>query len=214
MVKIADYLNSNTRNILVTEAGFSRVLQKLKGDTYATISAYRNQYDKKTNIQRNRDLRGEFNKRKMGVYPLVGYWLECQLEGVSYEDCPKEHIVEVIERSYLVVKRDDQTDEEFKELIIYLTKRFDQDGAVLAMNGKYYVVEPSGNSFHIGNNLTLYKIGQAYSRYVKKMDIPFMFEAEIPGSNIGRQIFQSKGLLYPVGVTRDEMRSLTEVIDD
>jgi hypothetical protein len=73
MVKIADYLNSNTRNILVTEAGFSRVLQKLKGDTYSTISAYRNQYDKKTNIQRNRDLRGEFNKRKMGVYPLVGY---------------------------------------------------------------------------------------------------------------------------------------------
>lgn len=200
-----DYINENSiideipNNNLLSEAGFSRVLQKMKQEDndFAVISAYRDKYSKKENIQRNRKLRAEFNKRKMGVYQLVGHWQECELEDVDYEDCPKEYLFDVIERSYLVVRPADLSQNEFKDLIQQLTKEFNQDASVLSLDGDIYIIEPTGKMSKIGSGVTLNKIKQAYSQHVKQLDIPFVFEAEVPGSNSGRMVFERNNVLYP-----------------
>lgn len=205
-MKFQDYMDKE--EILITEAGLSRILKKLK-DNFAIITAYRRYYDKKENINRNRELRGEFNKRKMGIYPLVGHWKECQLDNVRYEDCPKNQLKDVIERSFLVIKPDEMSIDEFKNLILSLTKKYNQDGSIISIDSTINCIEKSGNMFPIGTGLSLNKISQGYSQYVKKMNIPFVFECELPGGNIGRQLYKSKGLLYPVVDEDDINRMIT-----
>lgn len=193
---IIDHIPNNN---LLSEAGLSRIVQKIKQEDndFAVISAYRNKYSKKENIQRNRKLRAEFNKRRMGVYQLVGHWQECELENVEYEDCPKEHVVDVVERSYLVIRPERLSQDDFKDLIHQLTKEFKQDASVISLDGDIHIIEPTGKMSKIGDNVTLNKINQAYSQHVKKLNVPFVFEVESPSSNSGRMVFENNNVLYP-----------------
>lgn len=203
--------NSNNIN-LITEAGFSRVLGKIKkSESFVIITAYRNEYDKKENIKRNRDLRNDFNKKKMGVYQLVGHWKECQDSEVEYEDCPKNKIVDVIERSYLAVKPEDVKDNEFKNFVVSLVRKFNQDGALLKINNYYNVIDRNGKTFKVGENLSLNKLSQAYSQFVKKMNVPFVFEGmEIPTTNIGKFMATGVGIKYPVG-SFDDLKNWDDI---
>lgn len=192
----SDGLNVN----LITEAGLSRVLNKIENNVFSIITAYRGEYNKYQNITRNRNLRNEFNKRKMGVYQLVGHWRECSVDNVDYNDCPDDKLIDVVERSYLVVKPEDIEYGEFEDIIIDLVNKFDQDGAILKNDKGFFIVESSGNKFKIGSKMVLGKISQAYSQYIKKMDVPFVFEGvEVPNTNFGRQIAKEFGIKYPVG---------------
>lgn len=195
-ISIVDELPNNN---LLTEAGLSRIIQKVKIEKkdFAIITAYRNTYDKQKNIKRNRELRGIFNSKKMGVYPLVDHWRECQLDNVKYEDCPENELEDVIERLYLVIRPESMDWDEFKDMIKSLAKKFEQDGAIISKDGVVNIIEGNGNMFEIGSEMKLNKIAQAYSQYVKKMNVPFVFEAEVPSTNIGRMIFEKNGLLYP-----------------
>ena len=63
---------------------------------FAIITAYRKkkpngiEYTKKEKIQLNRELRYELNKRKLGVYQLVGHWQECTDPSIDdWRKCPK-----------------------------------------------------------------------------------------------------------------------------
>ncbi len=204
-------IDSYPNNNLLTEAGLSRLIQKMKDKDFAVISAYRNEYDKQENIRRNRNLRAEFNSNEMGVYQLVGHWQECSLEGVEYEDCPKNKLIDVIERSYLVVRPGLMNVDEFQELIRKLTDRYNQDAAVLSIDNTIHIITPSGKLTKIGDKITLNKISQAYSQFVKKINIPFVFEAEVPGSNSGRQVFKINNVLYPVVTDKNEFREWKEI---
>ncbi len=176
------------------------ILSKIEHNIFSIITAYRGEYDKKQNITRNRNLRSEFNKRKIGVYQLVGHWRECSIDDVDYRDCPKDKLVDVIERSYLVVKPDDMEYTEFENLIVDLVKKFDQDGAILRNDRGFFIIEGNGNKFKVGSETVLGKIAQAYSQYVKKTDVPFVFEGvEVPTTNVGKQIANELGIKYPVG---------------
>ena len=203
---IDEYPNNN----LLTEAGLSRVLQKIRQEDndFAVISAYRSQYDKKENIKRNRKLRGEFNQRKMGVYQLIGHWRECQLDGVEYEDCPEDQLVDAVERSYLVVRPESMNQEDFKDLIHKMTKQFDQDASVIKLDNTINIIEPTGKVSKIGDKITLNKINQAYSKHVKKQNMPFVFEAEVPSTNMGKKVFQMNNVLYPKGCKNNELREM------
>lgn len=203
---VDEYPNNN----LLTEAGLSRVLQKMKQEDndFAVISAYRTIYDKKENIKRNRKLRGEFNQRKMGVYQLIGHWRECQLDGVDYEDCPEDQLVDSIERSYLVVRPSNMDQGNFKDLIHDMTKRFDQDASVITLDNTIYIIEPTGKMSEIGDKITLNKISQAYSQHVKKQNMPFVFEAEVPSTNNGKRLFEMNNILYPRGCDNNELREM------
>lgn len=214
-MNLKNYLNNDIsiidelpNNNLLTEAGLARLIKKMyqENNDFAVISAYRNMYSKKENIQRNRKLRTEFNKRKMGVYQLIGHWQECSLENVEYEKCPKDKLVDVIERSYLVIRPDNISKDGFKELIRKLTDDFKQDASVICLYAKIFIIEPSGKMEKIGNDITLNKINQAYSQFVKNLYVPFVFEAELPSSNSGKMVFKQNMILYPKNYKIDEVR--------
>ena len=203
-MKLSNYLTKE--KILLTEAGLSRLITKLSQnkDDFAIITAYRDEYSKRENIQRNRELRQEFNKHKMGIYQLVGHWRECQVQNVSYKDCPKDQLKDVIERSYLVIRPIDMKYKDFCEMILLLVNRFDQDAGLICKDGNIFSIEKDGNLMLKGFGLTLNKISQAYSQFIKKLNIPFVFEVEVPGTNFGRELFRDGGLLYPL-VSKDEI---------
>ena len=197
-----------SNNNLISEGSFTRMLNILKTKSFAILSAHRAYFSKQENIQRNRKLRDIFNKKKMGVHQLVGHWLEAP-DGADYEKVDKSKLTDTIERSYLVAKPEDMTNRDFTELILNcLTIDGEtQDSALIHFvldetnlpnqDDKYYILDNKHRFFHIGDNLSIGKTAQAYSQYVKKINVPFVFEGlEIPGSNSGRLLFKKFNLKY------------------
>ena len=184
---------------MISEAGLSRVLSRVdKAEDLVIITAYRSNLSKKENINRTRALRGELNKRKMGAYQLVGHWRECQNPKIEYSDCPKDQLVDAVERSFLVIKPDDMTSKDFLGFLVRMAKKYDQDGIVDKHDNEYTIVNKRGaTEFKIGTNVGVCKLGQAYSQYVKKLDVPFIFEGiDVPVTNTGKAIFKSNGILW------------------
>ena len=204
-----DWGIGSDNNNLISEAGLSRLIRKYESNKdFAIITAYRGNKTKKENIKRNRKLRGELNSAKIGVYQLVGHWRECELEDVPYESCPKDKLRDVIERSYFVPKKPELSTEDFESFIAKLCKQFQQDGAVIGRKGKVRIIEPNGNTFDIGTDISLGKLAQGYSQFVKKINVPFTFEGvEVPGSSIGNRVMKSHGILFPI-LNEEEIKTV------
>lgn len=193
------YKNCRNNNI-ISEATFSNLVNRIKSDTtWSILSANRKEFTKEQNILRNRILRGKLDNNKMGVYQLVGHWQECQLQDIDYKLCPKDKLFDVIERSYFVVKPSTMTDDDFMKYIqsLLTIDGVSQDSALIGQNGQILGLNTSGTMYKIGDKVTLNKIAQAYSQFVKKMNIPFVFEGvEIPSSISGIRLFKQENLLY------------------
>ena len=93
-----DWGVDSENNNVITEAGLAKVIKQVKTDNkdFIIITSYRAEFSKRENIARNRQLRHWFNRQEMGVYQLVGHWRECSIKGVSYEKCPKDKLVDVL----------------------------------------------------------------------------------------------------------------------
>ena len=194
---IYKYLNCNNRAVIY-EGTFNRLLSQMHNNDFVIITAYRANFTKKENILRNRKLRGILNSHKMGVHQLVGHWQEAP-SGVDYKDAKKSDLIDSVERSYMVVKHNSMSDNEFKNIIMscMTIDNETQDAVLYKHNDSYFLLYNNGTEEEIGSKLTLNKISQAYSQYVKKMDIPFVFEGvETPVTNIGKQIFNKHNILY------------------
>lgn len=211
IMSLDDWGMDSANNNLISEAGLSRVLSQVKSDQdFSILTAYRGNYTKEQNISRNRDLRSELNKKRMGPYQLVGHWQECQDPSYDYKNCPKNLLKDVIERSYLIVKPKEMTSEEFKKFIISMLQKFDQDGAVYRSENDINILEKSGNTFKIGSGISIGKIAQGYSQHVKKANVPFTFEGiEVPSTNMGRRLFQEAGLRYPILESNELLEAIT-----
>lgn len=188
---------------MINEAGLSRLLQRIsqENNDFAIITAYRFNYSKEENVLRNRHLRGMLNDKKLGVYPVVGHWQECQLkdeEGnpIPYNNCPKDQLKDVIERSYVVV-RTGMPLEEFFDLMMQLGKEYNQDGVLMRVGNEMGVFNPRSREieFRLGNEIVLGKIAQAYSQHVKKLNVPFVFE----GLETPNCVSQGKEAFYQMG---------------
>ena len=197
-VKKFDHCKNNN---LIMEGTFNRLLSQMQNKDFAIISAYRHEFSKEENILRNRKLRGILDMKRMGVHPLVGHWPEVP-SGVNYRDAKPGDLTDVIERSYFIARPDDMDYNTFRDTIIkcLTIDGANQDNGIIHMHGGwYYCIYPNGSVEKIGENLTLNKIAQAYSQYVKRMDIPFVFDGtESPSSISGRRMFQNNGLQYSV----------------
>ena len=188
-------------NNIICESSLNRLLDHSRNREFAIITAYRNVFDKKQNIKRNRILRGILNQNKMGVHQLIGHWRECQLKGVDYDKCPEDQLVDSIERAYFVAKPDDMDSDEFKKLMLQLMtiEGHTQDSIVYHDGELVYILSSDGQVYDKFSELTLNKIAQAYSRHIKKQNIPFVFEGmEIPGSNSGKMIMKYENIKYIV----------------
>lgn len=194
----------NNRNY-ISESSFSRILSQMENKEFAILTAYRaldknkNKLSKNDNIKRNRILRGALNSLKLGVHQLVGHWRECDDSSIPYRECPDNRLTDVIERSYLVVKPDNMSSEEFYKIIFGLLKidGETQDAFILKDSKGIYAVDNNGSRTFLGTKADVGKIGQGYSQYVKKLKQPFVFEGlEVPSSNMGALVMTKKNVKY------------------
>jgi hypothetical protein len=175
--ELRDEIDSDDVMMSISEASMDRIFNKINVEKkdYVMLTAYRNQYSKKENIKRNRDLRGAFNKKKMGAYSFIGHWQECQAvdengKAVSWDRCPIDKLVDVVERSYMVLRPDDMDTEEFIDMSFKLGKKYDQD-AILLRAGKYNGAYGSSNKSQFtkfkDGDLSMKVFAQAWSAFVK-----------------------------------------------
>jgi hypothetical protein len=208
--KYFQYENAGNYNLII-EGSFNKVIDTLHNKDWAIISAFFGDFDLQDNIKRNRMLRSQLNSKQAGAYQMVGHWREAP-SGVEYKDATEDQLTDVVERSYLVQRPKDIGYEEFKSWITSLltidgvtqncgiihksvdTKTIGH-GKISVENDEYYLLYPDGSTSLLGTNLTANKIAQAYSQYVRKLDVPFVFEGvEYPGGVSGRMMFDKAGI--------------------
>lgn len=189
----------------IADTSLNRLYSTLKDKDFAIITAYRingadgKPISKKENIQRNRDLRAQLNNAKMGVYQLVGHWQEGP-EGMSYEEAKAQNLLEdTIERSYVVPRPSNVPEDEFlafmKELMTI--DGLTQDAYVYKNDEGAFVIYKDDSKEFLGKNVTLNKIGQAYSQSVLRNGAPFVFDSvDAPVNAMGKMAFHKRGILY------------------
>lgn len=106
------------------ESSLSRLYRHMQEHDSAALSAFRNEFSKEENLERNRELKAELLGRGYGVTRILGSYIE------NFET-PKA--VEVAEESFFVSNRKD--DEDFKDEIAKLGEDFDQDSVLIVPKG-------------------------------------------------------------------------------
>ena len=195
--KYFEYINCSNQSI-ISEGSFNRLLDRMKNNDFAIITAYCSTFTKQENILRNRKLRGILDKNKMGVHQLVGHWQEAP-SGIDYKDAKKSELTDSVERSYMVAKPNNMSDEEFKKIIIdcMTIDNETQDAVIYKHDDVYYVIYNNGEEERIGDKIAVNKISQAYSQYVKRLDTPCIFEGyEEPVTNFGKKMYIEHNILY------------------
>ena len=178
-MKISELLENKE----LTES-FSRMLEQSRlGLYFAILTASKvfdnddNKISKEANVQRNRELRGDLNAAKLGAHQLVGHWRECIDQNVSYDQCPANKLVDVIERSYFVPRNEAVDPEKFKHMILSLAAKYNQNAVILKIGTDIKLLEPSGNEIvNLGSRASVGKISQGYSQYIRNLKTPFIFE--------------------------------------
>ena len=106
------------------ESSLSRLYRHMQEHDSAALSAFRNEFTKKENLERNRELKAELLGRGYGVTRILGSFIE------NFET-PKA--VEVSEESFFVSNRKD--DPNFRNEIAGLGEDFDQDSVLIVPKG-------------------------------------------------------------------------------
>ena len=106
------------------ESSLSRLYKHMQEHDSAALSAFRNEFSKEENLERNRELKAELLGRGYGVTRILGSYIE------NFET-PKA--IEVAEESFFVSNRKD--DEDFKDEIAKLGEDFDQDSVLIVPKG-------------------------------------------------------------------------------
>ena len=106
------------------ESSLSRLYRHMQEHDSAALSAFRNEFSKEENLERNRELKAELLGRGYGVTRILGSYIE------NFET-PKA--VEVAEESFFVLNRKD--DPNFRNEIAGLGEDFDQDSVLTVPKG-------------------------------------------------------------------------------
>jgi len=173
---------------------FARLINRVNDGNLdaAIITAYRHECSLSQNIVRNRILRTTLNSSKMGAYQLVGHFQE-------YDEDVKAN-VDVIERSYFIVRPDTMSFEAFVEILkgLMTIDGKTQESIIVKRHGTWFIMNTMGEFSSIGTNVTLGKIAQAYSQSVLKVNTPFVIEGmEVPQSGrVAMYLFNKNNVLY------------------
>lgn len=106
------------------ESSLSRLYKHMQEHESAALSAFRNEFTKQENLERNRELKAELLGRGYGVTRILGSYIE------NFET-PKA--VEVAEESFFVSNRKDDPD--FALEIAQLGEDFNQDSVLIVDKG-------------------------------------------------------------------------------
>jgi hypothetical protein len=154
----------------IQEASLSRVWQHTQSDRpIALLTAFRGEYDREENVRRNKQLAATIRKLGYGFFFVDGYWIENQ-------GTPEE--LHVSEDSLFVIAPEG-SDEKFRQQMIELGGKFNQDGVLVKDKDGAKVYDKSGGvMFDVGE----LKPGKASEIYTKlrnnKKSNTFVFEGE------------------------------------
>lgn len=186
---------------MILEGSFNRLLSKMKDHDFAIIAAYKNMLSKNENIKRNRKLRKILNDQKIGVYQLVGYWLDAP-DGQEHKKSDPKEPTDVVERSYVLVKPDDISYQDFERIVVELLTIDDATqgcGLIHKNSDAYFLLYADGSIEEIGNELTINEIAKTYSESVinKNTSATFVFAGlETPDSISGHLIYEKNRIRY------------------
>ena len=203
---------------------------------FAIISAFRNQYSRKANLQRSAQLLRAINQEldRPGAYKLIGYWAEKDPSAVdlSYKEALQRRLVAdpSKEESFLIVKPTEMAYEDFESSMLRLGRATDmglaprgdprqepkgedeqdtQDSILICDGKAVYLANPRDlTKFQIGTGFAASVIAKAYSRMRDKPEVPFVFAGtQQPGDNGGRYLMVHLGLLFFSNVNREEYKA-------
>ena len=170
----------------IGEISLSRIYQHVVSDprlkSWAVITASRYDQTPIENKKRNKELEGELRSMGLGFAHADGMWMECQVKGVEYKDCPEEMKVASEEKVFFIPNIS-------KEMALKLGKKWDQDTILFSdkeTKGKGEAITIDSKSSEEDNvgpfAPRMPKISQAYTKL--KGDRVFTFE---PNQSIKEQ---------------------------
>lgn len=160
----------------------SRVWQIASSDdrVFGIITAFRGEYGREENLQRNAQLASDLRNAGMGFFVMDGYWVENP--GTPNE----EHVGE---DSYFVsAPVGSKAAATFSRTLLGLMKKYEQE-AVIVQNDPHeevYLLFPDGSKESIGS-FNPNKVAQAYSR-LRDRGQTFVFESARTPMNFGRAL--------------------------
>lgn len=118
----------------IKESSLSRIHSKIASGIVGTITAYRSEFTKRENQQRNRSLLAKLMQKGYSVTAVRGSYIE---------NFGTEDSTEVSEHSYMVAPRDDKSTASLESDLIALGREFDQDSVLVITDGKGELVGTS-----------------------------------------------------------------------
>jgi hypothetical protein len=198
IMKLKDIVSESLTEFgTISEASLSRLVSMVQKKDFCIATAFRSNFTKKQNRQRNKELFSMLQSKKMGGYMLVGHWQEAP-DGTDWKDATPEQLQDITEESVLFVRPDSVQREQFIEMCIDIAKKFNQDAVIIGLQGEgVHLYFKNGSSDKIGTDFSVGKIAQAYSNLRGGNPSPFVFEGSlIPETNFGRMAFTINNILY------------------
>lgn len=194
------------------EGGLSRILRQAQSSSFAVLTAFREEYDLKTNRARNKKLVAALNSAKLGAHRVIGYWDETLAPGAVRQGAAEPGDDPLVEESLFVPKPPSMTDDQFIDFLFRAGRKHKQTAIIFGRGAKWhdlpgerggkpgeiFLLYPEDRSREkIGTGVSLNKVARAYSRARNKSDIPFVFESALRPTNIaGRVGWERNGLLW------------------
>lgn len=165
--------------MIISESSLTRIHSKMQNSVTGSITAYRGEYTKAENQQRNKSL--------VSKLLIAGYSVTA-VRGSYIENYGSEDEKEVSEHSFFVSPLKPGTDETLEKDLIALGQEFDQDSVLIIQNGKGELVGTSNREnawpgFGKREPVGGFKGGKAAEFMSRVNDRPYVFEEyELPNT--------------------------------
>lgn len=150
-------------NEFLNESSMTRFISKFKKHDAAILTAFRGEYTKSENLQRNKKLFASLFAKGYSVTSVKGSYIENK--GYDNE-------LEVSENSFVVVNHKD--DENFEHVIFSLGEYFEQDSILLIHKGEKPTATLVGTS-KLETSFPGYKVRKDFSHMTLKTDTQEFF---------------------------------------
>ena len=146
-------MKSFKTHILTEGAGLSRILRHMQDSPFGVVSAFRNEYTLKENLERTKDMQNMVRREGYGYIRMEGGWIE---------DGDKE----VTENSIFIIGSPDEDFDEFASFINEVGTSFDQEAVIVGDMTDVLLLYPDGNHEKIGSvdKINTTSVGEFFSK--------------------------------------------------
>ena len=174
-------------NAKISESSLSRLLTHINDNEkdFAMVTAFRHKLSKAENRKRNKEMMNKFIKpNKIGATKVIGAFKE---EGESE---PSK------EETFFLVRPDDLSPDKFKSAVLQMVKTYDQDSALIGIDGIASEMKKNGQIIKIGKP-TRFDVKDLEGAFTRIKNNTFKFEGMyVPSGFMNAIAFKGQGLMY------------------